>query len=176
MRDFAYVTVGTGIGVGLIVHGAPTRGIGHSEIGHIRVPRRAGDAFVSTCPYHADCVEGLASGTALRARLGDRLPSDLSPNDPVWAPIVDALAAMAHALVCSTGPLRIAMGGGVLAGQPHLIDRINSALRDSIAGYMPLPDRDHYVVAPTLGAQAGPMGSIALACAALARSAAAATA
>lgn len=174
MQDFAYVTVGTGVGVGLIVHGAPTRGIGHSEIGHIRVPRLAGDDFVSACPYHPDCVEGLASGTALRARLGDRLPSDLPPNDPVWAPIVDALAAMAHAMVCSTGPLRIAMGGGVLAGQPHLIGRINAALRDSLAGYMHLPNPDHYVVAPALGAQAGPMGSIALACMALAQDAAAA--
>ena len=167
LADFAYVTVGTGIGVGLIVHGAPTRGIGHSEVGHIRVPRTAGDDFVSCCPYHADCVEGLASGPALVARLKGRAPRDVPHNDPVWAPIVHALASMAHALVCSTGPLRIAMGGGVLANQPHLLPRINAALLDSLNGYMALPDTKPYIVAPELGAQAGPLGAIALAATAL---------
>lgn len=163
MRDFAYVTVGTGVGVGLIVHGAPTRGIGHSEIGHVRLPRMAGDSFVSVCPYHPDCVEGLASGPALLARLDGRAPSDIGPDDPVWNFIVGTLATMAHGLVCSTGPLRIAMGGGVLAGQPHLIDRIDAALRVSLNGYMGLPEMGTYIVAPALGGQAGPMGSIALA-------------
>ena len=167
LRDFAYVTVGTGIGVGLIVHGAPTRGIGHSEVGHVRVPRLPGDGFVSRCPYHPDCVEGLASGPALVARLDGRPLDDVGPDDPVWTPIVDALAGMAHALVCSTGPLRIAMGGGVLVGQPHLLPRINAALLDSLNGYMALPDPDRYIVAPELGGQAGPLGTIALAATAL---------
>lgn len=171
LRDFAYVTVGTGIGVGLIVHGAPTRGIGHSEIGHIRLPRLAGDDFASICPYHPDCVEGLASGPALVARLGGRSPADVAPGDPVWDPVVDALAVMAHALVCTTGPLRIAMGGGVLVGQPHLISRINAALVDSLNGYMHLPEPGPYVVPPQLAGQAGPLGSIALAVEALAQGA-----
>ncbi|WP_313330625.1 ROK family protein [Sphingobium yanoikuyae] len=163
MRDFAYVTVGTGIGVGLVVHGAPTRGIGHSEIGHIRLPRLAGDDFSSICPYHTDCVEGLASGPALGARLRGRALADVGPDDPVWIPVVDALAVMAHALVCGTGPMRIAMGGGVLAGQPHLLPRINAALIDSLNGYMNLPQPGPFVVQPKLGGQAGPLGSIALA-------------
>lgn len=167
LRDFAYVTVGTGVGVGLIVHGAPTRGIGHSEVGHIRVPRLAGDDFISCCPYHPDCIEGLASGPALAARLDGRALSDIGPDDPVWTPIVDALASMAHALVCSTGPMRIAMGGGVLSGQPHLLPRINAALLQSLNGYMALPDPDHYIVKPELGGQAGPLGAIALAATAL---------
>lgn len=167
LRDFAYVTVGTGVGVGLIVHGAPTRGIGHSEVGHIRVPRLAGDDFISCCPYHPDCIEGLASGPALSARLNGRALSGIGPDDPVWTPIVDALAGMAHALVCSTGPMRIAMGGGVLAGQPHLLPRINAALLQSLNGYMALPDPDHYIVKPELGGQAGPLGAIALAATAL---------
>lgn len=162
LDDFAYVTVGTGVGVGLVVHGRPTRGIGHSEIGHLRVPRLAGDDFDSICLYHADCVEGLASGTALKARLGGRAIADVAPDDPVWAPIVDALAAMCHALVCTTGPLRIAMGGGVMTAQPHLIPAINRALVASLSGYMPLP-ADDYVVAPELGGLAGPLGAIAVA-------------
>ena len=163
LSDFAYITVGTGVGVGLIVHGEPTRGIGHSELGHIRVPRLPADHVKSACRYHDDCVEGLASGPALLARLDGRSPSGLSPDDPVWSPIVHTLGALCHALVCATGPYRIAMGGGVISGQAHLLDRINAALIDSLAGYIPLPTGGAYVVAPRLGDLAGPLGSIALA-------------
>jgi fructokinase len=165
LDDFAYVTVGTGVGVGLVVHGRPTRGIGHSEIGHLRVPRRGGDVFASVCLFHDDCVEGLASGTALKARLGGRAVAEVTADDPVWSPIVDTLAAMCHGLVCTTGPLRIAMGGGVITAQPHLIAAVNRALVESLAGYMALPAPD-YVVAPELGALAGPLGAIAVAAAA----------
>lgn len=162
LDDFAYVTVGTGVGVGLIVHGRPTRGIGHSEIGHVRVPRLPTDDLPSVCRFHDDCVEGLASGSALVARLKGRKVADLTPDDPVWAPIVHVLAVMCHALVCATGPHRIAIGGGVVSGQPHLLERIEAALRRSVNGYMELPPAD-YIVAPRLGASAGPLGSIALA-------------
>lgn len=159
--DFAYVTVGTGVGVGLIVNGCPTRGIGHSEVGHVLVPRLAGDTWPSVCRFHDDCVEGLASGSALVSRLDGRPVEGIGPHDPVWAPIVHALAAMCHALVCTAGPLRIAIGGGVVARQPHLLPRIEAALRDSLNGYLALPDGP-YVVPPGLGALAGPMGPIAM--------------
>ena len=162
LDDFAYVTVGTGIGVGLLVHGRPTRGIGHSEIGHIRVPRLQNDFVPSVCRYHDDCVEGLASGSVLLARLGDRSLDQVAPDDRLWDPIVAALASMAHALVCSSGPIRIALGGGVPTAQPHLLDRVNAALLDSLNGYMDLPPGP-YIVPPELGELAGPLGSIALA-------------
>ena len=167
LDDFAYVTVGTGVGVGLIVGGRPTRGIGHSEIGHLRVPRLAGDTAPSTCRYHADCVEGLASGEAIAARLGARSFDTLSEDDALWPPVVAALAAMCHALVCAAGPMRIAMGGGVIARNPHLPVRIEAALIESLAGYMDLPSAP-YIGVPELGVQAGPLGAIALAEAALA--------
>jgi fructokinase len=163
LSDFAYVTVGTGIGVGLIVHGRPTRGIGHSELGHVRVPRLPDDDVASACRFHHDCVEGLASGPALLARLNGRSVAGAAPEDPVWNPIVHTLATLCHALACATGPHRIAMGGGVISGQAHLLDRINAALIDSLAGYMPLPEGGAYIVAPRLGDLAGPLGSIALA-------------
>lgn len=161
--DFAYVTVGTGVGVGLIVNGRPAGGYTHSEVGHIRVPRLPGDTVKSACSFHDDCVEGLASGPALHARLGGRPLSDVAPDDPVWEPIVATLAAMLHALVCATAPRRIAMGGGVISGQAHLLPAINAALEKSINRYMSLPDGGPYVVAPELGTMAGPLGAIALA-------------
>lgn len=162
LDDFAYVTIGTGVGVGLLVNGQPTRGIGHAEIGHLRTPRLPGDTLPSGCPFHDDCVEGLASGTGIKAALGDVHVSTLSPDHPVWDRVAASIVAMCHAMVCTTGPKRIAIGGGVMNKQPHLLARIEPALRESINGYLPLPARD-YVVAPALGDQAGPLGSIALA-------------
>ena len=163
LGDFAYVTVGTGVGVGLIVHGRPTRGFSHSEIGHIRVPRLPGDDAPSVCRFHDDCVEGLASGTAVKARVGARHLSGVAADDPVWDPVVNSLSAMIHALAVTTGPMRIAIGGGVIAGQPHLLPRINAGVAASLAGYMRLPDDGPYVVAPALGTLAGPLGAVALA-------------
>lgn len=162
LRDFAYVAVGTGVGVGLIVDGKPIRGLGHSEIGHLRIPRLPGDDAPSVCTFRDDCVEGLASGTALVARLGGRSLDAVPPDDPLWEPLVHALATMCHGLVVTTAPLKIAIGGGVLSGQPHLLPRIEHRLRDSLGGYVELP-ASGYIVAPDLGAMAGPLGSIALA-------------
>lgn len=161
-KDFAYITVGTGIGVGLIVNGFPTRGFGHSELGHVRPVRLPGDDWPGACSFHGDCVEGLASGTALHARLQPRDIGSIAQNDPVWESVAGALAQLCHTIVCAACPMRIAIGGGVMERQPHLIPRIQQMLIDSLGGYLELP-REDYVVAPELGSQAGPMGSIALA-------------
>lgn len=160
LADFAYVTVGTGVGVGLIVGGRAVRGIGHCEAGHIRVARLAGDDWPGSCPFHGDCVEGLASGTAIAARLGGEAPA--GRDHPVWDTVVEALAQLAHNLVLTTGPRRILIGGGVVNGQPWLINRIEARLRESLADYVVLPPAP-YVVAPGLGDRAGPLGPIALA-------------
>jgi fructokinase len=161
-NDFAYITVGTGIGVGLVVNGLPTRGFAHSELGHVRPVRLAGDDWPGACSFHGDCVEGLASGTALKSRLGARHIGSIEQDDPVWTSVAHALAQLCHALVCAACPMRIAIGGGVVERQPHLLPRIQEMLVESLGDYMALPRAD-YVVAPELGAQAGPMGSIALA-------------
>lgn len=160
--DFAYVTVGTGVGVGLIANGQPTRGFAHCELGHIRVARLAGDDWSGSCAYHGDCVEGLASGSALEARVGERARS-LDPDDRVWESVAWTLAQLCHAIVCAAAPLRIAMGGGVMEGQPHLLARINSLLTASLNHYLPMPEDGDYVRAPELGGDAGPLGAIALA-------------
>ena len=140
----------------------PTRGFGHSELGHVRPVRLLGDDWPGACSFHGDCVEGLASGAALKARLQSRHVGDIPDDDPVWESVVSALAQLCHTLVYAACPERIAIGGGVMERQPHLLPRIQQALTESLAGYVELPRAD-YVVAPELGAQAGPMGSIALA-------------
>ena len=158
--DFAYVTVGTGVGVGLIVDGKPTRGFAHCELGHIRVVRLPGDAFAGSCPFHGDCVEGLASGPSLKARAGD---AQLSPDDAAWESVAWALSQLCHAIVCAAAPRAIAIGGGVIENNPHLLDRIESMLVESLSGYMHLPPQRPFVRSPGLGADAGPLGAIALA-------------
>lgn len=166
LDDFAYVTVGTGIGAGLIVGGRPVRGFGHTELGHLRIARMPGDAWAGSCPYHGDCLEGLASGTAIAARTAvaaDQLPDD----HRVWESVAFALAQLLHALVVTTAPRRIFLGGGVLAGQPHLLPRVRSQLTKSLNGYVCPSAADpgllRYIVPPGLGVLAGPMGAIALA-------------
>jgi fructokinase len=166
LQHFAYVTVGTGVGVGLIVNGRPTRGFAHCELGHIRVARLAGDEFAGSCPFHGDCVEGLASGPSLKARVGADAVAGLSIDNPVWDSVAWAVAQLCHAIVCAAAPRAIAIGGGVLENQPHLIGRIQMMLVDSLSGYMQLPGGP-YVRAPALGGNAGPLGAIALAMTAL---------
>lgn len=160
--DYAYITVGTGIGVGLVVNGHPIRGFGHSELGHVRPVRLAGDDWPGACSFHGDCVEGLASGPAIKARLGSRTIDEITASDPVWESVAFAIAQLCHTIICAACPMQIAIGGGVMERQPHLLSRIRSMLDESLHGYVDLPPGP-YIVAPELGAQAGPMGSIALA-------------
>jgi fructokinase len=162
-EDFAYITVGTGVGAGLIVNGEPTRGFAHSELGHIRVAKLADDAFNGICPFHGDCVEGLASGPAIKARIGDRSVDTLSTDDPIWRPVAWTIAQLCHAMVCAAAPRAIAIGGGVLERQPHLLARIEKMLSESLNGYVELPSGAPYIRAPGLGGDAGPLGAIALA-------------
>ena len=172
LRSYAYVTVGTGIGVGSIIDGRPVRGLGHSEAGHLRVGRLKGDGWPGACPYHGDCVEGLASGPAVAERAG-RPGDELDPGDPAWTMVVHALGGLLHNLVLTTAPERILIGGGVADGQGWLLPRLRAALIDSLAGYATADriaaDLDAFVQPPRLGGMAGPLGAIALAQGALSR-------
>lgn len=166
LADYAYVTVGTGVGVGLIAGGQALIGCHHPELGHIRIPRLPGDAWPGNCRFHGDCVEGLASGPAIESRTG-RLAADVGSDDPAWETVAHALAQLTHVLVLAAGPRRIVMGGGVMSGQPHLFPRIRRGLERSIAGYLDLDDLtgglDRYIVPPALGARAGRLGGLAVA-------------
>jgi fructokinase len=170
LRDFAYITVGTGIGVGLIVANLPVFGFTHPELGHIRVARRLDDDWAGSCPFHGDCLEGLASGTSIERRLGIRA-EHLKPDDPVWELVVHALAQLLHTLVLATAPQRILLGGGVMNSQRHLFARLRRELQRSLNHYVQAPQVssgiEAYIGPSALGAQVGPLGSLALALEAL---------
>ena len=169
LPDFAYITVGTGVGVGLVVADRLVCGLSHTELGHIRIARPAEDRWPGVCVFHGDCVEGLASGPAIEARAGSSA-AELSPEHAVWGSVAHALGQLLHTLVLATAPRRILMGGGVMDAQPHLFPRVREALRVSLNGYVQVselgPAIAQYVVPPGLGAAAGAMGALALAAAA----------
>lgn len=162
LDSWAYITVGTGVGVGSVSAGRMLRGAGHSEAGHQRVPKRVGDQFEGCCLYHGDCVEGLASGPAIVARAGQD-GRDIAPDDDAWNHAAHAIAMLCHNLVLTTLPQRILIGGGVADGQPQLLKMVRHHLGNSLGGYRQIDDLDNFVAPPGLGKRAGPCGSLAVA-------------
>lgn len=165
LDSFCYVTIGTGIGVGMIVNGAPYGGANHPEAGHIRLPRAPGDeAFAGHCPFHGDCLEGLACGPAMMARWGVR-PPELPDDHPAWAIEADYIAGLCANLTYIMRPDRIILGGGVMQ-RPHIYGLIRNALGEKLAGYdSSIRDLDlnDYIAQPTAGASAGLCGALAIA-------------
>lgn len=165
LDTFCYITVGTGIGGGGMANGKLMHGLLHPELGHMRIPHdRERDAFDGICPYHGDCLEGLASGEALRARWG-RAGED-SVDDHVWELEAEYLALGLVNVICVLSPERIVLGGGVMK-QPQLLPRVRTQVRQLLAGYIDAPALDgaldDYLVAPALGDRAGVLGSLELA-------------
>ncbi len=155
-----YFTIGTGIGGGAIIDGQILHGLSHPEMGHIRVPRHTADHdFPGTCPFHGDCLEGLASGPAIKARWGASL-SDLPKDHPAHHIIAWYLAQMVVTMQAVFEPGRIIMGGGVM-GTPGLIDRVRAQASALGNGYA-RGDAGDVVCLPGLGDQAGLLGALAL--------------
>lgn len=162
--SLAYITVGTGIGGGLIFGGEPVHGAAHPEMGHIYPRRHSQDqGFQGICPHHHDCLEGLASGPAIKARWGASL-SELPSDHIAHEIIADYLAQLVHSLIALTAVEVIVMGGGVMK-TPHLLDRVNKRSSQLDGRYFPGIAK-HKIVAPTLGDQAGITGALLLASAA----------
>lgn len=160
-----YLTIGTGLGGGVLVDGRPVHGRMHPEIGHLRLRRAAGDSFAGSCPFHGDCIEGLIAGPALHARL-PRPPGDLPADDPSWEPVAHDLAQLIASLMLTLSPQKIVVGGGVTNRQPHLLPRARALVPGLLAGYLgPLDDAamTTLVVPPLLGDDAGPTGALVLA-------------
>jgi fructokinase len=154
---FVYVTVGTGIGGGVFANGRPVHGLLHPEVGHMLVPHdRSRDPFPGCCPFHGDCLEGLASGTAMRERWGK--PGEELTDPAAWDLEAEYLALGLANLVMVLSAERIVLGGGV-GRAPGLVERVDERLGETLAGYVPAPP----VVLPTLGPRSGLIGAIALA-------------
>ncbi|MDB4076740.1 ROK family protein [Porticoccaceae bacterium] len=163
ISDFVYVTVGTGIGAGIFVNGELLKGMVHSELGHIRLPRDLDkDSYTGNCSFHGDCLTGLAAGPAINARWncsGSALPED----HPAWDLEADYLALMCFNIVMSYSPKRIILGGGVM-DQRHLFPLIRRKIFQLLNNFM-LPETplDDYIVPPGLPGTSGEVGALALA-------------
>jgi fructokinase len=165
VENLAYLTIGTGIGGGVIVAGVPVHGLMHPEIGHIHPRRHALDSFLGVCPFHGDCLEGLASGPAILARSGASL-QQLDASHPQWQIEADYLAQLCAQLILTVSPQRIVMGGGVMK-QAALLPLIRPRILHWLGGYIErselLTGMHRYVVAPELGQDAGLQGALVLA-------------
>jgi fructokinase len=152
-----YLTVGTGIGGGAVINGRPLHGLLHPEMGHIRIPHdRKADPFPGACPWHGDCLEGLASGTAMTQRWG-KSGADLPPGHPAWNLEAEYLAAACASLTCTLSPHIILLGGGVM-DHHGLIAHVQEKTTALLNGYLPEPR----ISLPGLGSRAGLCGALAL--------------
>jgi fructokinase len=160
-----YLTIGTGIGGGIIVDGRILHGLIHPEVGHMRLPHDlAADPFPGRCPFHGDCLEGMAAGPAIGERW--KTPAnELTPDHPAWALEAEYLAQACATLTCILSPQRIALGGGVM-DQTHLFPLVRTRTLELLNGYVQAPaileHIDQFIVPPGLGNRAGVSGCLAL--------------
>jgi fructokinase len=165
VRSLAYVTVGTGIGGGAVSGGRTVTGLLHPEMGHLHVQRARTDVdFGGVCPFHGDCLEGLASGPAILRRWGARF-EDLPSEHPALPLLGEYLAQLTTTLLLVLSSERIVFGGGVM-GDGRLLPYVRAATLRRLGGYLPpkrLGDLSGIVVSPTLGPRAGIAGAFELA-------------
>ena len=166
LNSCLYVTVGTGIGAGLVIEGQLVHGLVHPELGHMLLRQESGDpAPDGFCPYHRGCLEGLASGPAIRRRWGANA-QDLPLDHEAWNLEAAYLAQMCMNAVCAFSPQKIILGGGVMR-QKHLFPLIRQKTTELLNGYIRtekiLSDIDNYIVEPGLGTRSGAAGALLLA-------------
>ena len=160
VKSCLYITVGTGIGAGLVREGEIFQGKSHSEMGHVFVQQHPDDPYQGNCPSHRNCLEGLAAGPAIEKRYGKKGVT-LSENDKVWEieAFYLAQAIMNYTLILS--PERIIIGGGVMK-QEKLYDLIRKKFMKLMNGYLTIENVDQFIVAPALKDEQGIKGAIAL--------------
>ncbi|CAN5154897.1 ROK family protein [soil metagenome] len=170
LDDFIYLTMGTGIGGGGMARGQLLHGLVHPEMGHLRLPRLAGDTFPGVCPFHGDCWEGLCSGPAILARTG--VPAeDLPADHPTWPQVVEYTAMAIANLICTLSPRRIILGGSIRKAGHFTEARFFRLLCERVqrlmTGYVVAPPLigeaiHEYIVPPLLGDDAGVIGALEL--------------
>jgi fructokinase len=167
--SLCYITIGTGLGGGLLIDGGPVHGAMHPEIGHLRLRRASGDTFAGSCPFHGDCIEGLVCGPALRKRFGMN-PADAPDTHPVWRHVAADIAELCGTILLTTAAQRILFGGSVILSRSFLLPWVRETVVARLGTYLPFLDTASakwIVQSAGLGAEAGPLGTIALAQAAL---------
>lgn len=164
LKNVMYITVGTGIGAGAVVNGRMVQGLTHPEMGHIFIKRHKDDKFEGRCPFHKDCLEGMAAGPAIEDRWGKK-GFELAEVDEVWDMESYYLAQALVNYILILSPQKIIMGGGVMK-QKQLFPKIRKYVQETLNEYVQkkeiLEDIENYIVYPGLGDEAGFVGSIAL--------------
>lgn len=159
-----YVTIGTGVGFGLVVEGKAVHGHLHPEAGHLRIRRQVGDSFAGACPTHGDCLEGLIGGPALAARALVAV-ADLGEDDPLWEQVAGDISEWTTMMILALSPQRLVMGGGVMQARPHLLPMICKRTAALLNGYIEDLDEaalEKIIVHPGLGFDTGPLGAVLL--------------
>ncbi len=166
LHTFIYLTIGTGFGGGGMANGGLMHGLVHPEMGHIRIPHDwQRDQYRGCCPFHGDCLEGLASGRAMELRWGQP-PEKLRSDHSAWELEAGYLALALNNFICTISPQRVIIGGGVMK-HPGLMAAVRREVDRSLGGYIRSEaisrDIDHYIVPPALGDLAGVVGALELA-------------
>lgn len=167
MDPLVYITIGTGVGGGVLAHGKLLHGLLHPEIGHVQVPPPRRSKAVTRrgqCPFHAHCVEGYVSGPAIAKRWG-ALAEKLPPDSPAWEEAAEVLGHLCVNLTLTLSPRRIILGGGVM-DQEQVLPLVHGQFVKLLNGYLRVPEAGprvaDYLVRPQLGAKAGLLGALAL--------------
>ncbi|WP_422057185.1 ROK family protein [Sphingomonas sp.] len=163
--SLCYLTIGTGLGGGLLIGGKPVHGAMHPEIGHLRLRRVPGDAFAGNCPFHGDCIEGLVSGPALAARFGMD-PAKAPDDHPIWHHVAADIAELCCAILLTTSARRILFGGSVALSRAFILPWVREIVVAQLESYLPFVTSEAVgeIIQPAgLGTDAGPLGAIALA-------------
>ena len=161
-----YITIGTGIGGGIMINGRQVHGLLHPEMGHVLLPHDlSADPFPGSCPFHGDCFEGLANGPAMEKRWGQSAET-LPIDHPAWELEAHYISMALVGFICTLSPERIVLGGGVMQ-QPQLFPRIHQKVLTLLNGYVQsekiLEDISGYIVPPGLDGRSGVLGALALA-------------
>ncbi|GAA0720180.1 ROK family protein [Clostridium malenominatum] len=160
-KSCIYLTIGTGIGGGAILNGNFVEGFGHPEMGHILVKPHLKDNFKGWCPYHGNCLEGLAAGPSVEKRYGTKA-QNLENNHEIWQILAYYIAQALVNYSLILRPEKIILGGGVMKG-PGMLELIKEEFNVLLADYIEIPPVDEYIVKPSLGDNAGIIGGLILA-------------
>lgn len=160
-NSLVYYTIGTGVGGGAIQNGKFIQGFSHPEMGHMLIQPHSEDSFEGTCPFHGNCLEGMAAGPAIEKRLGIK-GQDLPENHAFWDVEADYIAQCAYNTTLMLSPDIIIFGGGVMQ-QEHMIKRVHKAFEKRLNNYVSHPDLKDYIVTPKLAGNAGIVGCLSLA-------------